>query len=577
MRVWAVVLIIEITSQGFMLSGTAHAGGLEYAGAGTQALGRGGAVAARADDPMVLMYNPAGLVELRGVQLMLNANLALLDACVAPIGYYGWGLYGGGKPSQLTDPRNPSSTQTFNFGDFLGAGPAEMAYTSSPLDKVCLDQGVTPVPEFAVTARLSERIGIGIGMIFPGITPQGRWGGPTGLIRNAAGELRPAATRYMMMNSGTSGMFPTIGLAFKAAQWLRFGATFQWGVVNVNNTTMAGILPGTIPANDTIAHVRGVDWFIPEFTGSVHIVPLDAIDVVLGVHYQGDLDASGKVDLTSGTFRESADAVPWTTTNTVTNIRQKFPWQAWAGLRYAYRLAPRPRDESQNRDVRDAFSDEVWDVEVDTRYEMNARHKDVTLDYVQGQFIEFRTPDGISTNQAFPDPSVPRTVVEKRWQDQMSLRVGGSYNVVPGVFGISAGAHWENRGVDPSYMQIDYWPLSRLGLHFGVHMRVAGFVDLYASYAHIAQETLVVGAPDHAPITQGWTEFDSTKKITTVDKRIPDRMEPLNEPQIGSVDGRARLTQNLSKVIAGQPPFIVNSGTYSSSLNVVSVGVNMHF
>src|SRR4051794_17997039 len=84
---------------------SAHAGGLEYTGGqGAQALGRGGAVTARADDPMVLAYNPAGLAELRGTQFLFNANLALMSACMEPIGYYGWGVYSGGRASILTDP-----------------------------------------------------------------------------------------------------------------------------------------------------------------------------------------------------------------------------------------------------------------------------------------------------------------------------------------------------------------------------------------------------------------------------------------------------------------------------------------
>jgi long-chain fatty acid transport protein len=90
MRVRATVSAIVICEVACTVS-IVHTGGIEYAGAGAQALGRAGAVAARADDPMVLMYNPAGLVELRGSQLMMGANLAFMKACVDPIGYYGWG------------------------------------------------------------------------------------------------------------------------------------------------------------------------------------------------------------------------------------------------------------------------------------------------------------------------------------------------------------------------------------------------------------------------------------------------------------------------------------------------------
>src|SRR5215510_15177565 len=197
----------------------ARAGGIDYAGAGTQALARGGAVAARADDPMVLMHNPAGLVELRGSQMLISANLALMDACVDPIGYYGWSVYGGGKPSRFTDQDDPNHVLTLQLGRPSEIGPAEQAFYNDGYDTVCMDQNLTPVPEFGITMRLSERFGVGIGMMFPAATPQGKWGGETGIIHGAV-DLRPAATRYMMINSGTIGMFPTIGAAFKIANWL---------------------------------------------------------------------------------------------------------------------------------------------------------------------------------------------------------------------------------------------------------------------------------------------------------------------------------------------------------------------
>src|SRR3954451_24182393 len=122
-----------------VLASKAAAGGLEYAGAGAQALGRGGAVVARADDPMVLANNPAGLAELRGNQLMLDMNFALMNACVDPIGYYGWGVYGGGTPIRIPNP---------NGGDPLMVplgmpGAAADAYYKDPLDTVCMNQNLT--------------------------------------------------------------------------------------------------------------------------------------------------------------------------------------------------------------------------------------------------------------------------------------------------------------------------------------------------------------------------------------------------------------------------------------------------
>jgi hypothetical protein len=550
-------------------------------------LGRGGAVAARADDPMVLMYNPAGLVELRGTQLMLNANLALMNACVDPIGYYGWNVYNGGQPSRLTDPTNPNNKLDLQLGRMTPMGSPEQSYYESPYDTVCMQQGLTPVPQLGITARLTDRFGIGIGMIFPSVTPQGTWGSDSGIIHGAGG-LRPAATRYEMTNSGTVGMFPTIGAAYKIAKWLRIGAAFQWGVINVDNRSVAGVQVGTTPANDLLVHVRAVDWFIPEFTGSVHIVPTDAIDLVAGYHYQSDLDAAGTIDVTSGSF--DANLVPHTNANLVKSVRQKFPWRAWGALRYADRLAPRPLGDgnddlnvTKGRTLHDAFQDERFDIEVDVQYEANARHRDLILEPVPGQKVEFESLVGAITTQAFPDPSMTTTVVQKRWKDQISARLGGSYNILPGLFGVSAGIHYENRGVDPSYMQVDYWPLQRWGLHAGMRVRVASSIDLMFAYAHIFQETLVVGAPPHADYQTIGMQYVQTKTVTNIDKRSGPRgtaempQPPREEVPPAAVDGEARLTQNFAKDLPGTPPAIVNAGTYRSGIDVFSAGVNMHF
>ena len=66
----------------------AHAGGFEYSAAGTRALGRGGAFMARADDPLALRYNPAGLAFLPGYQLELGSHLAFYDSCILRSGGY---------------------------------------------------------------------------------------------------------------------------------------------------------------------------------------------------------------------------------------------------------------------------------------------------------------------------------------------------------------------------------------------------------------------------------------------------------------------------------------------------------
>jgi hypothetical protein len=576
-RVLCLVAVAWLLVPAFRVS----AGGLEYAGAGATALGRGGATAALAEDPMVLSNNPAGLAELRGNQILLDINYALMKACVDPLGYYGWGAYGGGTPSRLS---GYGKTLDLNLGD-NNPGPAD-AYYAGTLDTVCMKQNPLPVPQLGLTFRLTERLGVGLGLMFPAATPQGKWGGENGVIDTPAG-LRPAATRYMLLNTGTLGVFPVIGFGYRITKWLRIGATFEWGMINVDNVNMAAAVGGTSPANDIVAHLKATDWFVPAVNASIHIVPIDSLDIVGNFRAQGDLDAAGSIFFTTGVF--DPRSVPHVTEEKVQSLHQKFPWKFGGGIRYSNRLAPRPagtgQDDGRDR-VHDQMEDEKWDVELDLEYQNNSRVQEQRLTYAPMQAVAFEsTAHTISTT---PFPAAPRpgastdTIIPKRWTDQISARLGGTYNVLPGLLALSLGAHYENRGVDPAYMQIDYWPVSRVGLHAGVKVRVGRTIDIVASYAHIFQETLVVAAPPAGVGSKISDVYTMTGVVNQIDKhsgaapRGTDPPERLEVPPANPA-GTAGLTENLTRVVAGSPPFIVNSGTYRSNIDVFALGLHVHY
>jgi hypothetical protein len=455
-----------------------------------------------------------------------------------------------------------------------------------------MEQNITPVPQFGFTARLSERLGVGIGLMFPAAQPQGSWGDQSGVIRGAQG-LRPSPTRYMMINSGTIGLFPTAGFGFRVTDWLRIGAAFEWGIINVDNLSMAVVSPGTAPASDILAHVSATDWFIPAMNASIHLVPTDSLDIVAMFRWQDALNAPGHIDLTTGVF--DVKTVPRTKRNVVDGVHQNLPWKFTGAIRYADRLAPRPSGNGQGEatdpkvgGVRDPFSTERWDIEVDAEYLMSARNKDLRVDYQENQTIEAETLAGMVSMVKFPN--LPRTgatttdtIIPKHWQNQFSIRAGSSINVIPGLFGFSLGAHYETRGVNPDYMQIDYWPLSRIGLHAGVKFRVSGRIDITAAYAHIFQETITTGAPAHQNGEDSFPGYAATGEVTTLDKRVGavDRgteMPRLDEPNPAAPrDGTARIAQYVTNSSQGRPPWIINSGKYRSNFNVLAVGVNVHF
>jgi hypothetical protein len=576
-----------------LVTSSAHAGGLEYAGQGPEALGRGGATTARADTPMVLAENPAGLAELRGTQLLLAANVALLDACVDPIGYYGWGAYLGGKPSVLRD-RATGEERVLHLADNMAA---QESYYTDKLDTVCLNENVVPVPQIIWTMRLSERLGIGAGLVFPSVMPSGSWGGRNGIIHGDTGELRPAFTRYQLLRSNNIGIFPNIGFGYRLFRQLRVGAAFEYGMIGVDNFTMSTAGGGTTPKNDLVAHVKTQDWFVPAFTLSVHAVPIDALDIVLAFRWQDDLKSDGNIDITSGIF-DPASQVHTTGGLPIHSLVQHFPWKARAGIRYADRIAPRPdgtgKDEadwSNNEVIHDAFQDERWDIELDVEFQKNSVNDKQVLKYNNPpDKLEFVALDGTVALNDGPT----ETIIEKHWKDQLSVRVGGQVNVVPGLFGVMAGAHYETRGVDPAYVQADVWPMSRVGLHGGIIIRVHKSIDLIASFAHVFQETITAVPPQHQArdVIAGCfagTAADPAAcaappgQIGAIDKSVgvsgADRKPPmvLEEAPHGKGDATARLRQQLTISAANQPPYVINSGTYRSNFDVIAAGVNVHF
>ena len=590
-------LVVVMFASLAIVPSVAHAGGFELVGQGAQSLARGGAVFARADSPMVLAHNPAGLAELRGTQLSLDLTLALFDACVDPAGYYGWGVYPPAARSRFIDPET-GEEEIVPLGeiDRSRARPrvAARAYYEDPYDTVCLDQNVTPIPQLAWATRVTEDLGVGFGFIFPAAMPSGQWGGDNGIIRGDEGDLRPAATRYQMLSSNNLGLFPTLGAGYRLTDMLRIGVALEWGVIAVNNRTMSAALGGTTPANDIVAHVKAQDWFVPALTSSVQLVPTDAIDVVLGFRWQADVDAKGTADLTSGLFNPALK--PKTEIGIdIKSVRQKMPWKLRLGARYADRLLPRPRgtgadesDFSSGEVIHDALQDERWDIELDLEYQRNGRNQEQLVDFVDGQTIEFESAVPVASNARPATADVPNEVViEKRWRDQVSARVGGTYNVLPGLLGISTGVHYETRGIDPGYMQVDFWPLSRIGVHGGVIVRVSNAIDLVVSYAHVFQETLVVAPPPHLDRNAAFARFESSggQDVATIDKNAGveiDRgqgngVELLFSPPQGEPDGTAKVRQIVSRVATGQPPYITNGGRYRSNLDLMAVGLNVHF
>lgn len=572
--IWKRISSIAVVLAALGWSQRAHAGGNEYAGAGPRGLARAGAVMAKPEDPMVMFYNPAGLAELRGAQLLAGFNAGYFNGCMDPVGYYGWGASQGGTQARLPDPQTGEPV--------LIDVATDPEYYLDPLDTVCNRQRMQPVPQLGLTWRATERLGLGFGLIYPGVVPPGTYeGNEQGLIVGDEGDPRPSPGRYMLREYNTTAFFPTLSAGFRVTDWFRIGASFQWGIILADAETVTPAAAGTNPLTDNLLRVEATDYFVPMGIFSMHFVPIEALDIVGMFRIQDQFKASGEATLTTGLY--SPGLRPTVNKIDMAEVNQKLPWKAGIGIRYADRIRPRPEGtgagEADRGNLHDPMADENWDIELDVVYEMNSLNDQQSIRAVDTCRDEMGVRMGCQTFERVLAttgrvitanyPTDTKTVV-KNWQDQFSVRLGGSYNILPGTFSVSAGAHYENRGIDPSHMQLDFWPVQRLGLHTGIVLRLANRVDIILSYAHIFQETIRVAAPQHDPEGTGFNRTVAHGECFEGNCPV-DPVDPVQNP-----DATAAHRQNIASPDLGKR-WITNAGTYSSNMDLFALGLNFHF
>jgi hypothetical protein len=565
-------------------AGTAHAGGLELMPGGTRAVGRGGAVAARVEDPFALLYNPAGLGRMNHQALLLNVDVPLHDACVDPYGFYGWGVYASGDSE-------------------FGNSATDSDYVNDDLDRVCNSARVAPIPSLAWGGRIADRLGVGFGFVAPTLLGGLQFGGEDGTIDTDQGP-RPTPTRYQLIKQEVLfGLNPTAGIGYALLPRLRIGAAFQALMVKAKTSVVQAGSSGTSPHDAHLVELTAEDYFIPTATVGVHVTPVDALDLGVAFRWSDGLRGPGTVQYETNTYHAGATSGPVPFANEpvpLKAVKVGLPWVFTGGVRYAGFLPD--AKEAVAKGERDPMAHERWDVEVDVAYqfnkragknsveaEANARCDDVNAD---NPVTAPRVPCfRIGSRSAEGEPIPPLEVLEEDFtqldidrhlEDAIAVRVGGSYSLVPKAFALNAGAFLETRGVDPDYASIDTFGFQRIGTGVGVVWRIGEF-DLMASYAHIFQEDLDVAPPGHEPFTRGTadptTGFD--QRVGGVDASganiVGDVKEDPEAPAPSAADGTASVRQPALVSTHSRRARVVNAGLYTASFDIISVGAVYRF
>jgi len=398
----------------------ARAGGFEVPDNGTEALGRGGAFVAKADDPTAIQYNPAGFAAQRGTRLLLDGHIVM------------------------------SSYQFQRFGAFPdnGHNPAT-PWGGTPYPLVRDQSGPFFAPFLAASTDFGtlDWLTFAVGVFGP--SGVGNRTYPVGV------EGAPAASRYDVVQTKSLIVMPTAAVGVKVFDWLDLGAAlhFVYGSFSLTSTSFVDLGDGAAgPCNnyeyrpcDSLSRLdlTGTSW-----AGTLGAMVHPSRTVTLGASVRSpvSMDATGKATVLQSPLNQPIPSPGNATFHT------DLPSYWRVGGRYAF-LEP------------DGF--ESGDLEVDGTYE--------TWGQAQAGGPRIHIDHLGPAAAAFDDINIE---VSHHYNDTFSLRAGGAYNtrVSFGVLSVRAGAYYDRSATadNPGYTRLDFDTLDKIAGTIGVGLRWNG-------------------------------------------------------------------------------------------------------
>jgi long-chain fatty acid transport protein len=434
----------------------ALAGGLEIPDNGTQALGRGAAFTAKADDGTALEYNVAGFAQQRGTRVLVDSNLWLSSYSFQRAGAY---------PDDPANPRTP--------------------WGGTPYPAVSDQGGPFLAPFAAVSTDFGyfRRWTFALGVFGPSSVGNRTYPYSLGFA--------PSPARYDIVQNKAFVAYPTIAAAARALPWLDVGLALHvvYGNIDLQTTSLADAVGQGTGAGqcanveyqpcDARTHLETSGVGV---TGSAGVLARAGKNVVVGLNVRGpaELDTSGSVITQAPRITPNAGFQPSPATFVF-----KLPAVARIGARYVFRDGER----------------EAGDVEIDATYE--------AWGAAQGDGPHVHVPQITATN---PPPGVDLTnidfVTPHHYSDSWSLRVGGAYNVPIGhtfngtyreILTLRAGSYYDSPASDPDYTRLDFDTLPKIAGTLGAGLQLSSFT-FNVAIAEIFDVDRTVSAGELRPV-----------------------------------------------------------------------------
>ncbi len=494
------------------VAGQAKAAGVEDAPGGTIALGRA-ANYVSVRDFMATWQNPANLALVLRRDAGLELRLPVLNACF----------------DRFRDPNvDYKPEESFN--------------------KVCNESKVFPTGNAGYAMSFDNGLGFGVGVFTPAAIARSRYGDDTLVTFNQGrfDEVYPitetgteSANRYMLLERNVLAAFLMAGVGYQIMPELRVGLSVGAGFATVHYKSVASLTGRTFVDQEVLTDVHVKDMFIPRMTMSVVGSPIPALDLMVQATFNGDIEASGHVDAKANGIQgaprgdcRSSNPGPHCRVN---DVSLRVPYQRVElqfGARYGFN-----RTGHDHGPKFDPMVDEIGDIELNAYWVNTANVDAYRLNLYD---IDARDPariDFTSDPSGSSSPLPPVAVIPHKWRNTYGFRLGGDYNMLPGLLSLRAGFSYESSAVRTPYMNIDYFATQKIGLHLGASVML-GMVKLSVAYAHLFYPGIDV------PVGEG---------------RLPEIVAvPATPPN--PVPARA-----------------VNEGSYRTRVDIVSLQANVRF
>lgn len=461
------------------LPSAAFAGGFEseYADNNARVLGRGGAFAARADDPSAIQYNPAGLAKLKGFNVLLSVNVLDVNQTFQPAS----DKVLGGRSTRRFAPLEQ-----------------EIDLTAAPMLALHFDFEALPDFDFAVGVygpsgtthrRFANQFRI------QSVTRDADGADQLDRIRGQQGNA--LAPNGVLVESQMIQAYPTVAVAWSGVKNLRVGVSLQASVVDATiKKAIGGPIPGVAELQFTdpftFTAIAGVQYDVTEWLELGVMYRPSFENVATGTHSlrrfnecpNGDCpdDVS---DEPLGPYGLGAE-VPFSNADGSPNQDLEFRFTNPDILRFGAR-----------------YIDPRFDIEFNYVFQRQSVHKAFGVDY--------KAPRA-TLDDVVVEP-VPDVADRRDYQDTHGFRLGGDIIVLPEQLSVRWGGSYENGSSPEDFTSLDFPGLDQWSVAVGLTWHTK-LVDIDLAYSHIGliDRTVEEGNPSLIDITVAADQWKAVNK-----------------------------------------------------------------